>query len=529
MQNNSSIAVKTTRATKPKPRAASKDVQPKKKVVKKALRKIGASIENEYLRTLVDPENCHGVRYPDNLPKGTSVFRGLINRNAFYFPDNTIEPAGTCFHVLSPTLINPLLEYRAESVTTPALGLTDPVTKTGILAASVTTVDDSTGLFPLTEDIATIPTGSDEMWLLPGAKLNLRALWGWRDQDFTVPPFRGFDPAGAVFYGIPVGFNTAAFAAGGGNIHVRVNFSEPAQAATNFNLEIVSTAGTQTVPFSASAAGSTSAVCDVGASVIAGLLNAGGYAPLPGIGFRISNPQAWPQLITSYAIYLSPDNNTTVPVARTQPRFSGISLPDESTYAQTVDQYRVVSMSEWLEYDGSDLNNGGQVSSIMYRGGQSAGENGLYSYTPISQAPESYAGPLKHGTYTVWAPNSDNDMLMRNLSPHQRWQYPFIANAAVIATPSQVNAVRLRIAINYEIVSTSQFYDFEKPIPHPEWILEASLALREHPCTMANGKHWDWIKGVVKDAVQFGTDAVKWGVANKDWLVPAGLAVASLV
>lgn len=480
--------------------------------------------DNPYLRTLVDPENCHGVRYPDSLPKGTAVFRGLINRNAFYFPDSTIEPVGTMFHMLSPTLINPLLEYRSESVTVPAFSLGEDFRA---LTGGVANPDDAVGLFPIVEDAAAVATSDDEMWIEPGQIMNMKTKWHWFDQDFTYPPFRGTRADATVFYGTPVGVSVGASV-----ITIRVNIVRPLPSTTNpFTLTLVTTAGLCTGPtVTGNTIGSQTLLYTFssGSAGWASLFNGGGYAGLPGIGVRIQNSYTNGYLLSSYDIAFCPIQ-AAVPTVMVQPRFVGISLPDEATYSETVDQYRVVSMSEWLEYDGSDLNNGGQVASILYRGGQSSAENGLYNYGSVSVAPESYAGPLKLGTYTIWAPNSDNDMLMRNLSPHNRWEFPYITNAAVVATVAQVNAIRLRIAINYEIVSTAQFYDFEKPMPLPELIQEASLVLREHPCTMANGKHWDWIKGVFKEATNLGRDVAKWGLDNSSWLVPAATAAASLI
>jgi hypothetical protein len=520
MQNNSSLP-------RGRPKAASKPVKTREQAVAKTIKKLnrleGRSSfkpeDNKYLMTLVDPENVVGVRYPDDLPKATAVFRGLINHNAYIFPTgNDCEPDGTYYNILSPTLINPLLEYRMSSFTALELG----PTLGGDVFGGVITADDHSGLFPIVEDTAAIATSCDEMWIPPATTLNLKSQFSWRDQDFATPMIRGVRTDQTVFYGVPLfDFNAS------GSMDVIINIVQGNPAAVNpFTVTAVTLTGSAAFTLQgAPAAGQTRFSYTLGAATYQALFNAAGYIGLPGMGIRITNTTNRPFLLASYCWSASVGTLTTVDV----PRFEGISLPDEETYAQTVDQYRVVSASNWLEYEGSDLMNGGQAASILYRAGQSAMENGLYAYGPVSEAPESYAGALKHGTYTFWTPNSDNDMLMRSLSPHNRWEYPFIVNAGIVSQPEQLNPVRLRIALNYEVVSTSQFYAFAKPLPCPEWIEEATMVLRRYPCTMANGKHWDWIKAVAKDALNFGKDAIKWGQENKNWLIPAATSLAALI
>lgn len=480
---------------------------------------------NPYIATLIDPENVHGVRFPDALPKATAAVRALINHNAYYFPDSTIEPAGTYFNVLSPVAINPLLEYKSEGVTTVFSTQTQEMQ---VLFGGCTRPDDYTGLFPVIEDAPSPATASDQMWLPQLTTMNFRNEWRWEDQDFAFPPFIGSDDVG-VFYGCPMGLNVVAGTPGLLTVYVRT--IQPAVAAVNPFIVTACASTGAPVPFTSAATlvGDTTFTFTLSATLLAGLANAGGYFPLPGLGFRIQNTTSRSYLIAGYSIGVITDQIGAGSFTRVQPRLVGIPCPDQKTYAERVDQYRVVSMSNWLEYDGSALNNGGQSASILYRAGQSAGESGLYNYQAVAQAPESYAGCLKEGTYTIWAPNSEADMLMRTLNSTERWKLPFITNAGVVSTPSQVNAVRLRVAINFELVSTAQLFDTLKPQPHPEWIDQASLLLREHPCTMANGKHWDWIKGVIRDSVDMVKGIGKWGAENKDWLIPAGTALASLL
>lgn len=518
MQQSKPIAIKA------KPRAPNKPKRKQTQVVEKIGRQL--NIDNEYLHTLVDPENCTGVRYPDSLPKATGVFRGLINHDAYYFGSTqTVEPPGTYLNILTPTLINPLLEYTNDTVPANAQ-------ITGMCARP----DDSVGLFPLTEDIAIPATGTDQMYIGPGDKLNMKCFWVWDDQDFAMPPVRGFATDNSVFYGLPMTLNVGAAGFDDTSIGVTITTIKKATSVTNpFVVEVVTAKGTFTTTAAAAVVGSNTYTFSVRAAAMVAILTTHGVlkagAGLPGIGFRVTSNSPNPQVIMGYSIeiILNPNQPAGATIVTQSPRFVGISLPDELTYAQTVDQYRVVSMSNWLEYNGSDLKNGGQSAGLLYRGGQSALENGLFDYQSVAEVPESYAGALKHGTYCIWAPNSDNDMLMRSLSPHERWSYPYIVNAGIVAEPDQVNSVRLRIPINYEIVSTAQFYDFEKPIPSPDSILAASLALRHYPCAMANGVHFKWIKDVVSKAAQLGTDAAKWAVANKDWLLPAGAALATLL
>lgn len=492
----------------------------------KALKAKASRFNLEYLNTLIDPEQCHGVRYPDSLPKATAMVKALIQGDAYVFETDTYEVEGFYLNVLSPVMHNPLLQFQLDSVQS-----------TTSLYGGVSAPDDHVGLFPLVEDAPTPATSADQMWIAPQQTMNLRTEFHWNDQDFSYPPFRGVDSNQQVFYGVPFKMrNSATAPASNGQVRVRITFPGPLPAVSQGNVTAVSSLGTFTLTPTVPTAGDTSQVFVGSAADLAALGKpvdygsdpvGGRYFSLPGMGFRYTNTTAGSQFISAYTITI--DTSASLVETVSQPRLVGIPLPDETVFGKTIDNYRVVSTSNWLQYQGSTLNNGGQAASVLYRGGQSAMETGLYTYQQVAECPDSYSGALRDGTYTIWVPNSDRDMLMRGLNSRERWEYPFIVNVGQVSTPDQRHVLRYRIPINYEIVSRSQIYDYRKPIPDPQAIALAARMLRVWPTSIANEWHLGWIKDILKKAANAGKKTVNWAVDNKDWLIPAGMALGGLI
>jgi hypothetical protein len=186
-------------------------------------------------------------------------------------------------------------------------------------------------------------------------------------------------------------------------------------------------------------------------------------------------------------------------------------------------------MSVWQEYQGSDLNNGGLISALSYGGGTSPFDNGLYDYPGVSETPGSYAGPLKTGSYGIWVPVNDYDMLFRRLDDPSRWQLPYIVSAGTTATPTQLQSIRLRIVANHELVSTSQFYNYDFSPVSIAYIEHASRSLRNFPLVMENPLHVQAIKDALKRALDVGSKVASWVTDNRRWLLPTAEAAMSLL
>jgi len=480
---------------------------------------------NKYLQTLIDPEKYRGVRYPDSFPRSTAMVNGLINKDLFVFQDMASaanpnsEPPGTFLSVLSPTMIDPLLSYED---TQPAAGAD--------LQTFLTTPSDRWGLVSLNEDNSSYASDADQMCIQQDQILNVKAPACWSDQDFAIPPMRGFDTNGDVFYGQP--FRCTIANASALVVAFGIGATTPAAPSTVFAVDAVTEKGvfrkfcTITAAVGAYYGQATSTFS---AAELAALMTVGSSSQVtgrPGLGFRIVQTGG---VNTKTLTGISCQYGVTLAAGQPQPRLIAVKYPDEAIYNESVDQYRVVSASSWLEYEGADLTNGGQVAAIMYRGGRSAFENGLWDYSLVAETPGGYQGAVKLGTYSFWMPSNERDMLFRNLGSSERWLLPYIVNVGLVASPDIPHTLRQRITANHELVSTSQFYAFDRAEVHPDWIAHAASVVATLNTSMENPLHWATIKEYLSKAVNMAGDVAGW--VGKHWgtIAPAAALAASLL
>jgi len=242
-----------------------------------------------------------------------------------------------------------------------------------------------------------------------------------------------------------------------------------------------------------------------------------GVYGLPGLGLRISSTLSSPVIILAVQGLVAPDTDASN-------RFRSIAFPGEGTYSETVDQYRVVSMSAWLEYQGATLTDGGQASGIMYRGGAAPFPVGLWDYAKVAETPGGYQGAVRDGTYSFWMPSNERDMLFRDLGSSERWALPYIVFSGLMASPDIPNVLRLRVPTNFELVSTSQIYSYKHAVISPEMITHAVLVVSTMDTTMENPGHWDKIKEILGEGVQTALNAGAFLARN--WEAIAGAAAA---
>lgn len=503
-----------------------------KKNKKTAMQKAGIRVkrhDNQYLRTLVDPERYSGVRYPEKIRLKTGLLHLISNEEQYYFPADSsgtpsCEPAGTFLSVVTPTLVNPVLSYATETLD-----------GTQYLTSIATEQTDKTGIFPLSP-LAESPSTSDGQMAVVrnGPFVNLRGSHFWSDQEFALPGLEFPLPDGSVAYGFP--FMDQIGSAGSYTIQFNIVFSQALIATDQCELVAINSAGA-TVTTGAVAPGAAAtrwtvtlniySLCDLLANgqVGAGLTNL--------IGFRFrwtetSSPayrQVWP-IQSFYAVYRF---NGAARTSYTAARFVPQEYPDQDVYQASVDRYRCVSMSAWMAYEGSALQDGGQIAATYYGGGKSPFENQLYNYDNIAEVPGSYQGPLKLGMYGWWSPAGDKDMLFRELNPKDRWDFPYIVIAGLVSTPTQVNSLRLRVVANVEIVSRAQYYSYGYGDTREELVEHAFAALKDFPHVMENPNHLAEIKHVITRAAEKAAGVGEWVVQNSSWLVPAVGAAAALL
>jgi len=411
-------------------------------------------------------------------------------------------------NVLSPTLLNPFLEYQ------------DFETPVGIqLTSMLGSSDDQSGFAPLIEDEPVAETSADQLFIPPNQSVNVRSQWSYSDQNFSVPPFRGFATDRSVFYGFPcfMALNNSAA------VTATVKFAKDYTGDCPISCDFVTARSKKTVTAASAASATSTAVF----SITGNQMDPGGTGKfgLPGLGVRLTNLGNTTQPILSVYIEIVPLANVA------SSRFVSIPYLDQSTYAKTVDQYRVVAMSNWTQYVGSDLNNGGDIAALTYRAGQSAFETGLYNFKAVASVDESYDGALRFGAYSIWAPSSYSDMSMRQLSSNVRWKLPYIVTCGSTSTPPSVQADALKTEIYtiIEVVSTSQIYDTKQREPNPRAIALASKTLRFQKLNMANGVHLDWIKMMANKAVSLFRSGAQWYNDNRSWVNPAAAALGIMI
>jgi hypothetical protein len=474
----------------------------------------GAGRRNPYLCTLLDPEGCPGIRYPDAYARKTAMIKPFVNFDMFYNSWNSsatpppfvpggvlngYENDGDFLLVQSPSILHPIYQYQ-DSILASA--------KTALHLSCAQQTDDI-GLFPLQEDASTISDVADQM-VIQTFPQNIKGQWYFDDQNTGLPGFTGFLPDGSSYSGFPWVTNS------GGTSTVTASFmcSSPLLTGDSFTLQLVGNNGLfGATPLSSPIASGTFTTTAPGPQTITIPVtipaNTGGGRP--GVGFRVLwTPSSGQSMSTAF---ITAFNATINNLNLHQNRFIPIDFKDALVYAQSIDQYRLVSMAMWVQYNGSDLQNGGQIAGIMYEGGNAPSENGLYEYTAVAATPGSYQQALKLGQYSIWEPSNENDMLFRKLNPQSRWTHPYIVSTGIVATSTQTNSLRARCNFNFEIVSTAQFYDYEPSPVRPELIEDATRRLVGVPTSMENPSHWETIQKIIDGAgsvVSTVGSAVKW-------------------
>jgi hypothetical protein len=486
----------------------SKAAKQRRRVRKELTRDVVVELEdggkrNEYLQTLLDPEKFNGVRYPDKYDKKTAMVSTIINVDQPFISAGSAsgENPGDFLTIVSPTLVHPALAYVDE-------------VSSGSIGYSMITVEQSqlTGIYPLSP----VPSVSASTGIMhvPGSPVgspqyqNIRGMCSWSDQLFGLPTFSALDPTGNVFYGFPTYVPGAA-----GSISITFASAPPAGTSVSIQWVREDAVGTAATILTTPGIQAYNGVA---------LSLPPGFSKLPGLGLRIA---ASVDVAISWIVFRTGVTASGQAFARFQP----LDWPDVDTFLETVDRYRTVSMSVWEEYQGSDLNNGGMIASLSFGGGVSPFDNGLFSYSGVAETPGSYSGALKTGTYGIWVPVNDYDMLFRRLDDRSRWQLPYLVIAGNTATPTQLKSIRLRIVANHELISTSQFYNYDFSPNNVLLIEHAARSLRNFQLTMENPSHVQAIRDLLKKATDVGSKVASWISENKQWLMPAASAALALL
>jgi hypothetical protein len=485
-------------------------------------------VPNPYLQTLVYPERYRGVRYPDNYGRKTAMNCLIIQVEIPYIQQGTgsvnpnTENAGDFFFVWRPSLIHPLWIYGLVQTST-----------IGDFAWIMTNPTDRFGVQGLGVGALTSPEQDHQMFLPNNQFVNLKMPMVFGNVDWLNDPYLVTDSQGNEFWGYTCSFGTSATPSMTVNVVVNggvqntdtitIQFLKHNNAASPVTLTLTATGAGQTT-FTGNS-GDLSGILQTEASDIFGQANTKVATRKGLIGFRIkyTGVGAPINLIGTTLLSIS-----FLPVLTARGVYNivqyPVDWPDQAQFIQKVTNYRPVSSSAWTSYEGSTLNDGGQMACVMYRGGTHPNQASLYNFQNISTTPESYEDKVKKGSYQYWLPASTADTQMRLPINTDEWTHPYMAIAGNMGTPGQINAVRLRAVMNMEFVSPSQVWEYQTAEYNPRMIEAANRTLCGGPTSMPNDIHlkeiYNWLKQSVKDLAD-------WGVRNSGWLIPAGkLAMA---
>merc|ERR1711916_50753 len=132
----------------------------------------------------------------------------------------------------------------------------------------------------------------------------------------------------------------------------------------------------------------------------------------------------------------------------------------------------------------------GQVSGLLYRGGEPSFNSGVSSYSEIARHKDSYNGMLLQGQYNSWEPQDTTDIAFRVPGRVFDTSKPMILCSGVFSgTTIPENCLRLRVTTVIEFTSRSQMFEVQPSPVHPDWIEMANTVLAQAPNSMENGHH----------------------------------------
>lgn len=450
--------------------------------------RVETAFKNSYLQSLLDPELYAGCRLPSMFGTMSGMTQLIINNFIPYFQSTDfIERPGTYLAVISPEVAQPVLYYQETTKLS-----------TANVVMAITSQNAAQGLSPLLENGNDYSTSSGSLWLDDNDVQNLRGNWVWSDLPGTfIPGFLGFDPQGNTFYGYPMRGSLLTLSAA---VQGYSTTLLPAGVSTVLFLQMVTVNGVVEVAATVNANGHDFVAVFTNANVqsVATADASGWHQGLPGFGFRVRTANLVVGLtLASITVSMVTSDTTHVP------KFLPYVWPDQQTLDNNLDQFRTVSYSAWLQYQGATLTDGGQHAAIMYRGGQSPMQNGLWSYQKITQTPTSYQGALKLGSYSFWVPQNVRDTEWRHLSGIDRWSQPYFVLSGVVASTDIPNTLRLRVVQNIEFISTSQIFSYDYSDPNMVMMQAALSSLRGVPTSMENPLH---LKEIAKKIAQWVHD-----------------------
>lgn len=473
--------------------------------------------QNRVLATLLEPERFQSVRWPDGYHAKTAMVPGMVNEQIPYFSSTTTsEDPGSFNLMIRPSAIHPVWVYGKNA---------QPV---GTYFGFVDEQADY-GLFPTSDEVPGVSEECGNMILQSSVEMNLKYPMTFNGVDWVQEPYKALAADGTTFFGQPMsGFTTGA------NRVVYGRFildGHGVAVGDTLRVNILDNKG-NVVTTNIAATVANQQIFDLGATTVNTLVPVEGDASVgtssgrPGLGIRLR----WTGATGDSMMLTAAHIRYAGTAAAWRHCMYPLDLEDQDMFLRDVDLYRTISQSALLSYMGASLTDGGQIASLTYGGGEHPNELGFWKKSGVAEAVNSpYDGPLKNGTYCVWAPRDSRDMQMRKTVNSDDWKHPYIVIAGIVSSPDILNTLRLKMFANYEVVTKSRFLAQAYGEQSPQQIVSALLHMRSFPKNGPNDTHLQSIRNFLKSAWDTTTKAVSWAYDNKGWIIPAATAVAALL
>lgn len=198
-----------------------------------------------------------------------------------------------------------------------------------------------------------------------------------------------------------------------------------------------------------------------------------------------------------------------------------------------IESIRPVAMATLVSYEGTVLNNGGEIcanyvdnqlmANNFYQVNQS-GIGQLQNYVNLRGTKKPHDGPIKDGAYCIWAPYDVEDIAFRSPSEMNARDYPGIVVSGVFSPDAAVNASQsiLRTYIWTTFEYTTQYACIGTTSkPGSTEAIEAALqVLRQSQFATENANHLANIKRMI-------AKGVSWYKNNSAIINPAIMALGS--
>lgn len=467
-----------------------------------------------WAKQAVDPFNdsIPYTPYPRQQPEPVTMFYQKYDLSLSYASGiNTSDPRyGQAGYVIYPALERPL--WLWESFVSAAA-----VTVTGVIRRPT----KLSGFFPTSSGGINESATTGVLEIDNTDFNNFVPLWTYSNEtdSYGRPSIKSIDPAGDEFYGLPFYLGASSLTI---SVTIATDIIMNGQVVT---LQAVGTKGivTGTLTLPLAAANALTYTTNVAFSGIQTAMGGAYGCVLPNapLGFRMKCDSVLRPV--SVSVSLTTGGGDTIG------RYTPAAALNSQTSYDFVEAYAVDAAAALCSYVGAELSNGGIGAGALYPGGRGAQLDQMLYYDDIAESRQGVSRPLKVGQYAIWKPSQESDMAFRDVSDLSPLTMPAIVHWLQVATPTQLNSIRLRVVLRYEAKTSDQTRQVVTAPANPLGVALALDMLREFPATHDNPLHWGDIKAFTSRMVGRVKEGYEWYNNNKSWINPAVAGIMAAV